>query len=302
MSEKQAARNAETRFSHRVPRARLHPPKDIFPVDEWSMLARANRYIPGFLAQGETLFAVSNGYQGMRGDHEEGAPNHHPGVFLNGFYETWPIVYGEDAYGFAKTGQTMVNVTDAKIIKLFVDDEPFELENADVREYERRLDMRAGTLDRKVVWETPAGKRISVISRRLVSLVHRHLAAICYEVTVHNDNAHLIFSSEAMTRTGTQVRGDDPRRSAGFDGRVLEPVLKRADGLRVVLCHETRESKLRVACGMDHDIEAEQVYSQYSQCADDLGRVVFSVEAEPGRNEPCPCGSGKKYKKCHGRG
>ncbi|MEC9242614.1 MAG: SEC-C metal-binding domain-containing protein [Gemmatimonadota bacterium] len=23
---------------------------------------------------------------------------------------------------------------------------------------------------------------------------------------------------------------------------------------------------------------------------------------EPGRNEACPCGSGKKYKKCHGRG
>jgi uncharacterized protein len=21
---------------------------------------------------------------------------------------------------------------------------------------------------------------------------------------------------------------------------------------------------------------------------------------EPGRNDPCPCGSGKKYKKCHG--
>ncbi|RYX96832.1 MAG: zinc chelation protein SecC [Comamonadaceae bacterium] len=24
------------------------------------------------------------------------------------------------------------------------------------------------------------------------------------------------------------------------------------------------------------------------------------VEATPGRNDPCPCGSGKKYKKCHG--
>jgi uncharacterized protein len=24
--------------------------------------------------------------------------------------------------------------------------------------------------------------------------------------------------------------------------------------------------------------------------------------AEPGRNDPCPCGSGKKYKKCHGAG
>ncbi len=32
------------------------------------------------------------------------------------------------------------------------------------------------------------------------------------------------------------------------------------------------------------------------------GPRVASVrkEAEPGRNDPCPCGSGKKYKKCHG--
>ena len=26
------------------------------------------------------------------------------------------------------------------------------------------------------------------------------------------------------------------------------------------------------------------------------------VEKRTGRNEPCPCGSGKKYKNCHGRG
>jgi preprotein translocase subunit SecA len=26
------------------------------------------------------------------------------------------------------------------------------------------------------------------------------------------------------------------------------------------------------------------------------------VEKQTGRNEPCPCGSGKKYKNCHGRG
>jgi preprotein translocase subunit SecA len=25
------------------------------------------------------------------------------------------------------------------------------------------------------------------------------------------------------------------------------------------------------------------------------------VEQEPGRNDPCPCGSGKKYKQCHGK-
>ena len=26
-----------------------------------------------------------------------------------------------------------------------------------------------------------------------------------------------------------------------------------------------------------------------------------AAEKTPGRNEPCPCGSGKKYKHCHGR-
>ena len=31
-------------------------------------------------------------------------------------------------------------------------------------------------------------------------------------------------------------------------------------------------------------------------------KVPVMAEKEPGRNDPCPCGSGKKYKKCHGGG
>ena len=33
----------------------------------------------------------------------------------------------------------------------------------------------------------------------------------------------------------------------------------------------------------------------------DTSRLVISPKAEVGRNDPCPCGSGKKYKKCHGK-
>jgi uncharacterized protein len=35
-----------------------------------------------------------------------------------------------------------------------------------------------------------------------------------------------------------------------------------------------------------------------------LGPRVETVRKQPapGRNDPCPCGSGKKYKKCHGAG
>lgn len=33
---------------------------------------------------------------------------------------------------------------------------------------------------------------------------------------------------------------------------------------------------------------------------DDSIRQVKREEPKIGRNDPCPCGSGKKYKKCHG--
>ena len=102
---------------------RLRPPSRDYPADEWSVVEKA--FHPEFLAQLETMLAVGNGYLGMRGGPEEGGPNAENGTFINGFHETWPIVYGEDAFGFARTGQTICNVTDCKIIKLFVDDEPF---------------------------------------------------------------------------------------------------------------------------------------------------------------------------------
>ena len=34
---------------------------------------------------------------------------------------------------------------------------------------------------------------------------------------------------------------------------------------------------------------------------DDIVKTVRRDEPKVGRNDPCPCGSGKKYKKCHGQ-
>jgi alpha,alpha-trehalose phosphorylase len=143
------------------------PPEDIYPVNPWALVEQ--RFSPRFIAQAETIFALSNGYLGMRGNLDEGAPIYDGGTFVNGFYETWPIVYGEEAYGFAKTGQTIVDVTDGKTVKLYVDDEPFEIENADILEFNRTLDMRSGLLTRRIQWVTPAGKRVTVESTRMVS-------------------------------------------------------------------------------------------------------------------------------------
>ena len=88
-------------------RERLKPPKYVYPTDEWRLVEKD--FYPRFLAQSETMFSVGNGYIGMRGNFDEGKPVSENGTFVNGFYESWPIIYGEEAYGFAKTGQTIVN-------------------------------------------------------------------------------------------------------------------------------------------------------------------------------------------------
>ena len=49
--------------------------------------------------------------------------------------------------------------------------------------------MKSGTLDREILWETPAGKQVLITSRRLVSFAHRHVAAISYQVTLLNAEA-----------------------------------------------------------------------------------------------------------------
>ena len=201
---------------------RLRPPSHDYPADEWNVIEK--RFQPEFLAQLETVLALGNGYLGMRGCPEEGGPNAENSTLINGFYETRPIVYGEEAYGFAKTGQTICNVTDSKIIKLFVDDEPFSLPDANLLSYDRRLNMKSGMLDREILWETPAGKQVLITSRRLVSFDNRHVAAISYCVTLLNAKAFVVISSEMATNEpSARISGDDPRQAKAFSGRVLHP-------------------------------------------------------------------------------
>jgi alpha,alpha-trehalose phosphorylase len=259
---------------------RLTRPESVYPADEWRMVE--TRFYPKYLAQSETFFSTANGYLGMRGNFVEGRPAYQNGTFVNGFYESWPIVYGEQAHGFAKTGQTILNVTDSKVIRLYVDDEPFFLPTASLKRFERVLDMKHGTLDREVIWETAPGKQVLIKCRRIVSFEHRHLAAISYEVTVLNADAPVAISSQILNEDTRQAEADDPRRPRGFRDRVLMPKVRLSGDRRIVLGHQTVSSGMTLACGIDHVIDTECEHSHSTSCGEDRGKVVFSVNARAG--------------------
>ena len=163
-----------------------------FPAEPWRFVEKA--YSNRDHGVTETLFAVGNGYLGLRGNVEEGRETFAHGSYINGFHEIWPIRHAEEAFGFARVGQTIVNVPDNKTIKLYVDDEPLLLAVADLRSYERALDFRNGVLTRDIEWRTPGGKNVHVRSSRMVSFPQRHLAIMTFEVTMLDQAAPVVIS------------------------------------------------------------------------------------------------------------
>ncbi|MFL5283253.1 MAG: glycoside hydrolase family 65 protein [Rhodopila sp.] len=267
-------------------RERYSPPPDLFPAEPWALgSVRYDRKLAReFAGQAETMFALANGYLGIRGMPEEGRPVREPGVFLNGFHELRPITYGEHAYGFPRVGQSILNCPDGTILKLFVDGRPFLPAEIEVLSYRRALNLRAGTLVREIVWATPEGRRMRLRTLRLVSFDHRHLAAIRYELLAEEADAEIVISSELLHREPLRRDGSDPRLAVGFVGRVLTPVGTRNERARAILSYTTLSSGLVLGCGMDHVLETVCPCTQESTCGDDFAAVVFKLRA--GRGEP----------------
>jgi alpha,alpha-trehalose phosphorylase len=151
-----------------------------FSVEPWCL--RATELGLTVLAQSESVFALANGHIGWRGNLDEGEPHGLPGSYLNGVYELRPLPYAEAGYGYPESGQTVINVTNGKLIRLLVNDEPFDVRYGELRNHEQCLDFRAGVLHRSAEWSSPAGQAVRVTSTRLVSFVQRSIAAICYGV------------------------------------------------------------------------------------------------------------------------
>ncbi|HWC38023.1 MAG TPA: glycosyl hydrolase family 65 protein, partial [Acidimicrobiales bacterium] len=193
-----------------------------------------------------------------------------------------PLPRGESAYGDPEAGQTVVNVTDGKILRLLVDDEPFDVRYGTLCSHERTLDLRAGTLRREAVWESPNGRRVRIRSTRLVSCVQRAVAAIAYEVEPFDDPAHLVIQSELVANEPPPATDADPRAASALRSPLRSEASVQRDAL-VVLGHVTAASGLRMAAGMDHVVEGPEGTEVVANSGEDLGRVTIAADVRPGQ-------------------
>ncbi len=196
----------------------------------------------------ETLFALGNGHIGTRGSHDEvwlgEADASMEGTYVNGFYDTEAIRYPENAYGFARTNEFMLNLPNAKGIEVTIGGEPFNLALGTVLAYERSLDFREGVLVRSVEWKSPAGRRVRILSRRLVSLSRSEILAQSLSVTPLDAEATIEFTTTLNSAVRGAEESFDPRLGSGASARALSTAETSVVPGRSVLVSRTRNSGL----------------------------------------------------------
>lgn len=254
--------------------------RGVFSVEPWAITEPELRL--DLLAQTESIFALSNGHIGLRGNLDEGEPHQTPGTYLNGFFETVPLPYAEAGYGYPEEGQSLIDVTNGKLLRLLVDDEPFEVRYGTLVHHQRVLDLRDGVLRREVEWISPAGQGVKIRTTRLVSFVQRAIAAICYEVEPVGEPARIVLQSSLVANEPLPERHDDPRAAAALRAPLICEYNSHYQ-LEAGLGHRTRSSGLRMVSGVDHLIDGPEDTVTSAESEPDLARITVSTELQPGQ-------------------
>ncbi|WP_034091615.1 glycoside hydrolase family 65 protein [Streptacidiphilus albus] len=251
-----------------------------YAVDPWSL--REQELDLDVLAQSESVFALSNGHIGWRGNLDEGEPHGLPGSYLNGVFELRPLPYAEAGYGDPESGQTIINVTNGKLIRLLVDGEPLDLRLGRLHSHERELHFRSGVLRRSFEWTAPSGGTVRVRSTRLVSLTQRAIAAIAYEVEAVDAEIRVVLQSELVANEQLPEQQGDPRLGATLDSVLRSEHDFARDG-KLRLVHRTTRSGLRVAVAADHRVSGPTGTSTSAESSPDLSRLTVVSLLRPGQ-------------------
>ena len=252
-----------------------------FTVEPWSL--RETKLDLDLLGQAESIFALSNGHIGWRANLDEGEPHVISGSYLNAFYEEVPLPHSEPAYGDPEAGQVLINVTNGKIIRLLVEDEPLDIRYGTLISHERELDFRAGVLRRTLEWESPTHAKVRVRSIRLVSLVHRATAAILYEVEPLEAALDLVVQSELVANEEMMpLEQHDPRTTEMVESPLVEE-FSATRGSGAVLVHSTKRSQLRLAAAMQHVVRGPRGMKSMTEYITDAARFSVSANVKPGQ-------------------
>ena len=206
-----------------------------------------------------SVLALTNGYLGIRGNLGLRRADGSDGTYLNGLHETWPIAHAEDAYGFARIGQSMVTLPDATGFDIFVNSVAItDSARGYLSEQSRTLDLHSGILYETALWRgrgAEEGVSVRIEQRAAVALFDPHLATIDLRVTPLEDDCQIAIRSVVETPAlppielteGITLELDDPRKANRLvHGAVIETDVFTADE-SASIAYQVRASQMAAA-------------------------------------------------------
>lgn len=252
------------------------------PPDAAAWQVRESALAPGSPGAHETVFALANGYVGVRGTLDESQPSDSRGTFLSGVHEYHPLSYPEGGYGHPEHGQAVIGVADGSTVHLLVDGVPLNVRTTPPERHDRVLDLREGALHRETEWVTARGARVRLSSTRLVSLAQRPVTAIRYAVEAVDGAVQVVVRSGLVVNgTPPQVHNSDPRVAQALE----KPFCARISGSDAtggVLVHRTRESGIGVAAAVQHAVDLPPGAAVSTRGGDDEVITTVVADVPPG--------------------
>ena len=205
----------------------------------WSLVYEA--FDPAQEGLQEALCTLGNGYFATRGAAPEAVAGdvHYPGTYVAGLYNR----LGTEMAGRVIENEDLVNVPNWLVLQVCIDGVSFSLDDVEVLDYRRELDIRRGLLVRHIEFADADGRETVLTERRLVSMDDPHLAAQQLTALARN------WSGTLTVRSGIDagVINSGVARYRELASRHLEILTTGADGDLVFAEVQTTQSAVRVA-------------------------------------------------------
>ncbi|KRM12824.1 glycosyl hydrolase family 65 protein [Paucilactobacillus suebicus] len=238
----------------------------------------------------ESILTVGNGYFGMRGAYEDDAISEKStthGAYINGFYETAPITYGEQAHGYPSERQSMISLPDASHISLQLDGIPVDHNHGEITDNIRDLSMKTGLMTHKFVWTGKlSGKKIQVSFRRIVSHVRKHIFAIQMTVKPVNFKRGILSIKSTIDSDNLSAHSsDDPRVSEINTDEIMKHArqINTQNDQIIGLSFTTQRSDLSAMVGAIHNLDGKVSNNQK------IWQSQILIDQQPVRMEKFAC-------------
>jgi len=224
-----------------------------------------SEFHPESLGKCEVIMSLGNGYMGLRSALEEPYLNEKRNWFVAGTFNK-----------FDESEVTeLPNMPDVTQIKMVLNGKKFTLQDGEILNYERRLNLKIGEVIRDVTWRSDNGETFNIRFRRFISLSNKHLMGMQIQLTPVDGNVEIDLQSGIdgqVNNSGVQHFSDPERRT--YEDTYL------------TMTTTTTESRVGVAIACGHNIVINEKEQHVKPAISmERRRVTYNYKLKVSQNE-----------------